>query len=52
VDSEEGTITVLVLKPKRKTYSEHGRFPKGTRAVSKLLPGFSVDGTEALSQEP
>ena len=52
VDPEEGTITVLVLKPRRKTYVEHGRFAKGMRATSKLLPGFSVDVTTALSQKP
>ena len=52
VDPEEETITVLVLKPRRKTYSEHGIFRKGTRAASKLLPGFSVDVTEALSRRP
>jgi Uma2 family endonuclease len=52
IDPEEETITVLVLKPRRKTYSEHGTFRKGTRAASKLLPGFSVDVTEALTQRP
>ena len=52
VDPEEETITVLVLKPRRKTYVEHGRFAKGMRATSKLLPGFSVDVTTALSQKP
>jgi Uma2 family endonuclease len=52
VDPEEETITVLVLKPGRKTYVEHGVFAKGTRATSKLLPGFCVDVTTALTQEP
>jgi Uma2 family endonuclease len=52
VDPEEETITVLVLKPRRKTYIEHGKFAKGTRATSKLLPGFSVDVTTALTQKP
>ncbi len=52
VDPEEETITVLVLKPRRKTYVEHGRFGKGTRATSKLLPGFSVDVTTAVTQKP
>ena len=52
MDPEEETITVLVLKPRRKTYAEHGTFPKGERAASKLLPGFSVDVTEALSPRP
>jgi Uma2 family endonuclease len=52
VDPEEETITVLVLKSRLKTYVEHGRFGKGTRATSKLLPGFSVDVTTALAQKP
>jgi Uma2 family endonuclease len=52
VDPEEETITVLVLKPRRKTYIEHGTFAKGTRATSKLLPGFSVDVTETFSRRP
>ena len=52
VDPEEGTITVLVLKPGQKTYAEHGVFAKGDRATSKLLPGFSVDVTTALTQKP
>ncbi len=52
VNSEENTITVLVLKPRRKTYVEHGTFAKGTRVKSKLMPGFSVDVTTALGQKP
>jgi Uma2 family endonuclease len=52
VDPEEETITVLVLKPRRKTYVEHGVFAKGTRATSKILPGFSVDVTTAVTQKP
>jgi Uma2 family endonuclease len=52
VDPEEGTITVFVLKPRRKTYVEHGTYGKGERAVSKLLPGFGVDVTTALTQKP
>jgi Uma2 family endonuclease len=52
VDPEEETITVLVLKRGRKTYIEHGKFAKGTRATSKLLPGFSVDVTTAVTQKP
>ena len=51
VDPEEETITVLVLKPRQKTYTEHGP-SQGTRATSKLLPGFSVDVTTALTQKP
>jgi Uma2 family endonuclease len=52
VDPEEETITVLVLKARQKTYTEHGVFAKGTRATSKLLPGFSVDVTTAVTQKP
>jgi Uma2 family endonuclease len=52
VDPEEETITVLVLEPRTKTYKEHGVFAKGDRATSKLLPGFSVDVTTALTQKP
>jgi len=52
VDPEEGAITVLTLKTRQKTYTEFGAFRKGTRAASKLLPGFMVDVTQALSQKP
>ncbi|MHB1561319.1 MAG: Uma2 family endonuclease, partial [Isosphaeraceae bacterium] len=48
VDPEEATITVFVLRPRRKTYVEHGRFAKGQRATSQVLPGFEVDVTVAL----
>jgi Uma2 family endonuclease len=52
VDPKKETITVLVLKGKQRTYTEFGTFKKGQRAASKLLPGFSVDVKEALSQVP
>jgi Uma2 family endonuclease len=52
VDPKKETITVLVLKGRSKTYTELGTFRKGQRASSKLLAGFTVDVTEALSQEP
>jgi Uma2 family endonuclease len=52
VDPERGTITVLFLKSRQKTYSELGVFVKGTQASSRLLPGFTVDVSEALSQKP
>jgi len=52
VDPEEETITVLALDSERKVYAEHGRFSKGTRATSKLLPEFSVDVTTAITQKP
>jgi Uma2 family endonuclease len=52
VDPGEGTITILFLKPRQKTYTKLRTFPQGTRAVSRLLDGFSVDVTAALSQRP
>jgi Uma2 family endonuclease len=52
VDPEEETITVFVLKHRRKSYVEHGTFAKGTRATSKILPGFSVDVSETFSRRP
>jgi Uma2 family endonuclease len=52
VDPEEETITVIVLKPRRKTYVEHGVYSNGERAESKLLPGFGVDVTKTLTQGP
>jgi Uma2 family endonuclease len=52
IDPEQETITVLTLKPRAKSYVLHGIFGKGTRATSKLLPGFSVDVTTALEQKP
>ena len=52
VDPERGTITVLVLKSRRKTYVEFGVFRDGDRAVSKILPGFGVPVKAALGQRP
>lgn len=52
VDPEEATITVFVLRPRRKTYVEHGTFAKGDRATSQVLPGFEVDVKAALEQKP
>ena len=52
VDPEEETITVLVLKSGRKTYTQLGAFRKGKTAASALLPGFKIDVTTALSQKP
>jgi len=52
VDPQEKTITVLVNKTKDKTYTEHGVYTMGTKAESKLLRGFTIDVTEALSQRP
>jgi Uma2 family endonuclease len=47
VDPQEEQITVLRLAGKR--YVVHGAFPAGTNASSALLPGFTVDVTEAFS---
>jgi Uma2 family endonuclease len=48
VDPHKERITVLRLAGKR--YAVHGDFPKGTVASSHLLPGFTVDVTEAFSK--
>jgi Uma2 family endonuclease len=52
IDPERHEITVLVLKSRQRAYTEFGVFRKGTTAASKLLPGFTVDVTTALSQKP
>jgi Uma2 family endonuclease len=52
IDPEEELISVLVLKSRQRIYAEFGTFRKGERATSKLLRGFGVDVTEALSQKP
>jgi Uma2 family endonuclease len=41
VDPKSRTITVLKLKGKK--YAVHGRFGRGWKATSALLPGFAVD---------
>jgi Uma2 family endonuclease len=48
VDPQEQTIIVLRLSGKR--YVVHGEFELGESASSHLLPGFSVDVTQAFSQ--
>jgi Uma2 family endonuclease len=50
VDPADDRITVLALKGSE--YVEHGVFARGQRATSRLLPGFEVDVTEALTQKP
>jgi Uma2 family endonuclease len=52
IDPERQEITVLVLKSRQRAYTEFGVFRKGAKATSKLLPGFTVDVTTALSQRP
>ena len=41
VDPQTNSITVLTLDSDH--YVEHGVFASGTKAVSKLLPGFEVE---------
>jgi Uma2 family endonuclease len=47
VDPEEGRITVLALDGR--TYRTVGKFSEGDEAISKLLPGFRVDVTAAIT---
>ena len=47
IDPREGRITVLHLDGD--SYAVHGEFARGSRATSVLLPGFSVDVSEALA---
>jgi hypothetical protein len=49
VTPPENIITVLALEGD--TYTEHGIFQRGDRAVSKLLDGFSVSVAEVLDAE-
>lgn len=52
VDPRDGSITVLVLPPGSTTYAELGRFMRGERATSRLLPGLSVDVAEVMAARP
>jgi Uma2 family endonuclease len=56
VDPKESKITVLVLDPDKKrrswTFTVHGEFEPGSRATSRLLPGFEVDVAAVFSQKP
>ncbi len=47
VDPQLEQITVLVLEGS--AYTVHGEYPRGAEATSRLLPGFKVSVTEALS---
>jgi Uma2 family endonuclease len=49
VDPVLEQITVLTLDGQ--TYVVHGEFKRGERATSKLLPGFGVDVTSALTHK-
>ena len=48
VDPREEQITVLCLEGE--AYAGGGEYPKGTKALSRLLPGFEVDVTAAFAQ--
>jgi Uma2 family endonuclease len=48
IDPREERILVLRLAGRR--YTVHGEFPRGASASSHLLPGFTVDVTEALAR--
>ncbi len=51
VDPESQSVTVLVLdRTNSDQYLEHGVFASGSRATSRLLPGFGVDVTELFEQ--
>ena len=52
IDSKRHEITVLVLRSRQREYTDFGVFRKGTKAVSKVLSGFTIDVTTALSQKP
>jgi len=49
VDPESFTITVLALHGTK--YEQAGKYKAGQTAASKLLPGFGIDVTEALSAD-
>jgi Uma2 family endonuclease len=52
IDPERQQITVLVLRPRQRAYTEFGVFRKAAQAASKRLPGFTIDVTTAFSQKP
>lgn len=49
VDPENGTITVLALNGMK--YEQAGKYKLGQKAISRHLPGFEIDVTEALTAE-
>lgn len=51
VDPERKSITVLVLNAEAATYEVGGEYGAGQRAVSRLLPGFSVDVDAVLAAQ-
>jgi Uma2 family endonuclease len=52
IDPKQEQSTVLVLRSRQRKYTEIGVLRKGTQAASKILPGFKIDVTTALSQKP
>jgi hypothetical protein len=54
----EPTWDIAQLFPAQGTWTEsesyvvHGEFERGEQATSKLLPGFAVDVTSALTPKP
>jgi Uma2 family endonuclease len=52
IDAKRQKITVLALRSRQREYTEFGVFRRGTKAGSKMLSGFTVDVTTALSQKP
>jgi len=49
VDPENSVITVLALNGSK--YEQAGKYKLGQQAASRLLPGFVIDVTEALSAD-
>ncbi len=49
VDPDNATITVLALN--RMKYEQAGKYKLGQKAISRHLPGFEIDVTEALAAE-
>jgi Uma2 family endonuclease len=49
VDPESSTITVLALHGSK--YEQVGKFKSDHKAVSRLLPGFEIDVTEAFAAD-
>jgi len=47
VDPRNSHITVLDLEGTQ--YAVHGKFKPGQKAISRLLPGFSVDVTAVFA---
>ncbi len=46
VDPQSNEVTVLALNRKAKSYREHGIFPAGAIATSKMFAGFQINVAE------